>query len=99
MPSITRICRAGGTAIPPSHTPSRRAHVGVDTHKDVHVAHAKDQLGRRLATVSVATTPAGYAELLAWARGLGEVEAFGIEGTGCYGAELARFLPPRAASC
>jgi transposase len=30
--------------------------------------------------------------LLAWARGLGEVEAFGVEGTGCYGAALSRFL-------
>src|SRR6266705_179030 len=36
--------------------------------------------------------PAGYRNLLAWARGLGEVTAFGIEGTGSYGAALARFL-------
>jgi transposase len=30
--------------------------------------------------------------LLDWARNLGEVEAFGVEGCGCYGAGLARFL-------
>ena len=30
--------------------------------------------------------------MLAWARGLGQVAAFGVEGTGCYGAGLARFL-------
>jgi transposase len=30
--------------------------------------------------------------LLAWAQRLGEVEAWGVEGTGCYGAALARFL-------
>ena len=41
---------------------------------DVHVAVVKDQLGRRLATTSVATTPAGYAELAGlghpvWPRG------------------------------
>jgi transposase len=66
--------------------------VGVDTHLDVHVAVVKDQLGRRLATTSVATTPAGYAELLGWAEQFGRVEAWGIEGTGSFGAALTRFL-------
>jgi len=75
-----------------AHLAPPRVTIGVDTHLDLHVAHAKDQLGRRLATVSVPTTPAGYRSLLAWARGLGEVEAFGVEGTGSYGAALARFL-------
>jgi transposase len=75
-----------------AHPELARITVGVDTHGDVHVAHAKDGLGRRLATVSVPTTPHGYAGLLAWARGLGQVEAFGVEGTGSYGAGLARFL-------
>jgi transposase len=75
-----------------AHPAPPRVTIGVDTHLDVHVAHAKDQLGRRLATVSIPTTPAGYQSLLAWARGLGEVETFGIEGTGSYGAALARFL-------
>ena len=69
-----------------------RVTVGVDTHLEVHVAHAADQLGRRVGTIQVPTTPAGYAELLAWARGLGEPVAWGVEGTGCYGAALARFL-------
>ena len=66
--------------------------VGVDTHLDSHVAHANDQLGRRVGTRSVPTTPTGYQELLAWARGLGEPSAWGVEGTGSYGAALARFL-------
>lgn len=69
-----------------------RVTVGVDTHKDTHVAAAKDHLGRQVGTKTVATTPAGYAELLSWARGLGAVESFGVEGTGSYGAGLARFL-------
>lgn len=69
-----------------------RVTVGVDTHGDVHVACAIDQLGRHLATTRIATTPRGYRALLAWARGLGQVAAFGVEGTGCYGAGLARFL-------
>ena len=40
----------------------------------------------------IPTTPAGYQQLLDWARSLGEVAAFGIEGTGCYGAGLTRYL-------
>jgi len=43
-------------------------------------------------TVQIPTTPAGYRDLLAWARGLGQVDAWGVEGTGSYGAALARFL-------
>jgi transposase len=66
--------------------------VGVDTHKDLHVAAARDQLGRRLATTQVQATSAGYATLLGWARSLGQVQAWGVEGTGSYGAGLARFL-------
>jgi transposase len=66
--------------------------VGVDTHKQVHVAAARDQLGRRLAVTLTPATSSGYAELLAWARGLGEPVAWGVEGTGSYGAGLARFL-------
>ena len=70
--------------------------IGVDTHKDLHVAAARDQLGRRLATIQIPTTSAGYAQLLAWADGLGEVRAWGVEGTGSYGAGLARFLAAHA---
>jgi transposase len=82
----------GVTATTMAHLAPPRVTIGVDTHLEVHVAHAKDQLGRRLAAVSIPTTPAGYRRLLAWAGGLGEVEAFGVEGTGSYGAGLARFL-------
>jgi transposase len=69
--------------------------VGVDTHRDVHVVVALDQLGRRLDQIELATTRAGYERLLAWAESLGAVEAFGVEGTGCYGAALARHLRAR----
>ncbi len=70
----------------------RHITVGVDTHKDVHVAVALDWLGARIGELHLPTTPAGYADLERWAAGLGAVEAFGIEGTGCYGAGLARYL-------
>jgi transposase len=66
--------------------------VGVDTHLDVHVAVALDHLGRRLGTVEVASNQAGYDELVEWAGSWGEIETFGIEGTGCYGAGLTRML-------
>jgi transposase len=66
--------------------------VGVDTHRDAHVAVALDQQGRRLGHASVPTTARGYSDLLAWAQSFGEVVAFGVEGTGCYGAGVARFL-------
>ena len=66
--------------------------VGVDTHRDSHVAVALDALGGRLGERSVPTTRAGYTDLERWASGLGLVRAFGVEGTGSYGAGLARQL-------
>ena len=66
--------------------------VGVDTHKDEHVAVAIDQLGVRLGEHRLATSTRGYAGLECWASGHGDVQGFGIEGTGSYGAGLARFL-------
>jgi transposase len=71
--------------------------IGVDTHKDVHVAVALDALGAQLDSREVATTPAGYRGLLSWAQELG-VPAFAIEGTGSYGAGLVRFLERAGAS-
>jgi transposase len=75
-----------------AHPELSRVTVGVDTHGEVHVACAIDQLGRQLATMAFATTPTGYRALLTWAQSLGEVTAWGVEGTGCYGAALVRFL-------
>ena len=66
--------------------------VGVDTHLDEHVAVALDHLGRRLGVLTVPTTHAGYTSLLRWAEGLGKLERVGIEGTGSFGAGLARSL-------
>ena len=66
--------------------------VGVDTHSDVHHAAVIDQVGRPLADAGFPTTPAGYRQLLAWAGEHGEATAFGVEGTGAYGAGLARYL-------
>ena len=69
--------------------------IGVDTHQDEHVAVAIDPQGVRLAQFSAPATSHGYEEVERWSRSLGEVRAFGIEGTGSYGAGLARFLTGR----
>ena len=65
---------------------------GVDTHADVHVAAVIDEVGRLLDTESFETTPRGYRRLLRWMRRHGDVIRVGVEGTGTYGAGLARFL-------
>lgn len=65
---------------------------GVDTHTDFHQAAVIDTVGRHLATEAFPTTPDGYRRLLHWLRSHGELLAVGVEGTGAYGAELARFL-------
>jgi transposase len=65
---------------------------GIDTHTDVHQAAVIDSVGRHLDTQPFETNSAGYEQLLAWLRAQGEVIAVGMEGTGAYGAELARFL-------
>ena len=72
--------------------PSIKVIVGVDTHKHEHVAVAINGLGARLATYRAPANRAGYADLVTWARPLGDVEAFGIEGTGSYGVGLASFV-------
>ena len=76
-------------------TPPRKVIVGVDTHKHLHVAVAIDQHGARLGEHSASADTAGYGQLEAWAKSLGAVEQFGIEGTGSYGAGLTSFLRRR----
>lgn len=66
--------------------------VGVDTHKQFHVAHAVDELGRPLGSHRLAASSAGYTRFVSWARSLGQLVGFGIEGPGHYGAGLARHL-------
>src|SRR5215203_3516416 len=65
---------------------------GVDTHLDVHVAAAVDPVGGLLGVESFPTTPAGYHELSSWLSSFGPIERVGVEGTGTYGAGLARHL-------
>ena len=69
--------------------------VGVDTHKDSHVAVALDRLGQVLGELVVKADAAGYRKLERWAAGLAADEqqlVFGIEGAGSYGAGLCEQL-------
>ena len=65
---------------------------GVDTHADTHVAAALDPIGGLLGVQEFPATAAGYARLLGWLGGFGPVCLVGIEGTGSYGAGLARHI-------
>jgi transposase len=70
--------------------------VGVDTHKDQHVAVLLDGLGGRVDDLFIPATLTGFAQLLAFCERHigtdGQLVAFGVEGTGSYGIGLARFL-------
>jgi transposase len=68
---------------------------GVDTHLDVHVAAVVDVNGGLLGVESFATTVAGFGDLYGWLAGFGELARVGVEGTGAYGAGLARYLRSR----
>jgi transposase len=65
---------------------------GVDTHADTHVAAALDPIGGLLGVKEFPVTAVGYAGLLGWLGGFGTVCLVGIEGTGSYGAGLARHI-------
>lgn len=72
-----------------THAPEVRVIVGVDTHKYFHVAVAIDSRGARLGDYSVPADYGGDQALIIWAEAQGAIEAFGVEGTGSYGAGLA----------
>lgn len=65
---------------------------GVDTHLDINVAAALDPIGGLLAVAEFPATSGGHRRLLGWLAGFGPVARVGVEGTGSYGAGLARCL-------
>src|SRR5262245_42523953 len=66
--------------------------LGVDTHKDTHVAAVVTVLGGVVECKAFPATAAGYRSLLGWVRGFGLVRRAGVECTGSYGAGLTRYL-------
>lgn len=69
-----------------------RVTVGVDTHGELHVAAVLDDRGRLLGTQSFPTTVSGHRHLVRWASTFGVIDGVGVEGTGAWGAGLARYL-------
>jgi transposase len=65
---------------------------GVDTHLDLNVVAALDPIGGLLAVAEFPATSGGHRRLLGWLAGFGPVTRVGVEGTGSYGAGLARYL-------
>jgi len=66
--------------------------IGIDTHKATLASCAVDELGREVAAMTFANDPRGHRRLLAWAVLVGPERRFGIEGSGSFGAALARGL-------
>ena len=66
--------------------------LGVDTHKDTHVAAVLNSMGALLDSRCFAATAAGYQQLLGWAQAFGTPRRAGVECTGSYGAALSRHL-------
>lgn len=81
-----------GMAMTTMTQPTRRVIGGVDTHKDVHVAAVVDDVGRILGVESFSNDTKGFRRLHTWMARQGEIDRVGIEGTGSYGAGLARHL-------
>jgi transposase len=63
--------------------------IGVDTHRDRHVAVALDRVGCLLGSLEIEADEDGFARLIRFACSFGQ-PAFAIEGTGSYGASLTR---------
>jgi len=74
------------------HGLHREVVLGVDTHKDAHVAAVVSTTGRLIDSRGFPATADGYRQLLDWAGSEGTVTRAGVECTGSYGAALSRFL-------
>ena len=67
--------------------------IGVDTHRDTHAAALLDANGGVRTTLEVPSDLAGHARLLQLADDQAPGRrVWALEGTGCYGAGLTRFL-------
>ncbi|MFD0305074.1 IS110 family transposase [Streptomyces sp. NPDC127119] len=71
---------------------AREIILGVDTHRDFHVAALITMNGSLIARKRFAASALGYKQLCDWARTFGDLRKAGVEGTGSYGAALSRQL-------
>ena len=85
------------SALPLTNTNMQRpeegqAAIGVDTHKETHVAAAVDRQGALVDERRFAAARQGCRQLESWARSLGGVLRVGVECSGSYGSGLAGHL-------
>jgi transposase len=66
--------------------------IGIDTHKATLAVSAIDATGREHGARTFPNDHPGHVKLLHWAQALGAERRFGIEGSGSFGAALARLL-------
>ncbi|MFF7945112.1 transposase [Nocardia gamkensis] len=66
-------------------------YVGVDTHTHTHHVAVVSEHGEKLADREFLTTASGYTATERWIASFGQVARIGIEGSGSYGVELARY--------
>jgi transposase len=77
------------------HERQKYVYVGVDLHKEKHVAVVIDCWSTRLATITIDNKPSAFPELLKQISRITKKEltpVFGLEDTGGYGRSLAMFL-------
>ncbi|MDF2531101.1 MAG: family transposase [Clostridia bacterium] len=77
------------------HERQKYIYVGVDLHKEKHVAVAVDCWSTKLATIVIDNKPSAFPELLKQVRKITKKEltpVFGLEDTGGYGRSLAMYL-------
>jgi transposase len=66
--------------------------LGVDTHRDTHIAVLISGHGAVLDSHRFPTTQTGYHDLITWAQNRGRLARAGVEGTSSYGTALTRHL-------
>ena len=66
--------------------------IGIDTHRDFHVAVALAPKGGKLGQLTFQTSREGYEQLMIWSEQFGVRPVFAMEGTGSYGAGLCAEL-------
>jgi transposase len=65
---------------------------GIDTHSDTHHVAIINEHGKPLADKEFLAVGSGYRKIVDFITSYGTVTAVGVEGTGCYGAEIAKTL-------
>ncbi len=87
MTSMTAVLLSANPLVPPGVLVA-----GIDTHKHTHHVAIIDHLGRPLADEEFPATGRGYARVIEFLHARGSVDRVGVEGTGSYGAGIAREL-------